>query len=97
MSSAAPEFDALDELEAVLRNLTDELASWRKRALKAEAQRTELGEDHDVVGSRERILNLESENRELEQRLETARQRVADLLNRLRFLEEQVAVEEPGR
>lgn len=97
MSAAAPEFDALDELEAVLRNLTDELAAWRKRALKAEAQRTELGEDHDVVASRERILNLESENHELEQRLETARQRVADLLNRLRFLEEQVAVEESGR
>lgn len=97
MSNAAPEFEALQELETVLGHLTEELAAWRRRALKAEADRSALGEEHDIVATRERIVELEAENREYHQRLQAARQRVGELLNRLRFLEEQVAVEESSR
>lgn len=97
MSHVGPEFAVLDELEGVLRHLTEELASWRRRALKAEAERSELGPGHDPVGARERIVDLEEENRELRERLDVARQRVGELLSRLRFLEEQVALEETSR
>lgn len=97
MSYVGPEFAALEQLEGVLKHLTDELGSWRRRALKAEAERSELGPGHDPVGSRERIVDLEEENRLLHERLGSAKQRVQDLLNRLRFLEEQAAMEESSR
>ncbi len=92
-----PDLEALEELRDVLTKLKDELAAWRRRALKAEADQAELGVEHDAVASRERIVDLEAANQELEQRLEAARERVTELLGRLRFLEEQVAIEEPGR
>ena len=53
-----PEFQALDELRAVLQSLTGELGSWRRRALKAEADQTELGLGHDVVASREQVREV---------------------------------------
>ncbi len=89
-----PELQALTELERVLQHVKDELASWRRRALKAEAQRAEMGIDHDVVATRERIQELELENDQLNGRLQAARTRVDDLLARLKFLEEQVQLEE---
>ena len=96
-SEDRPEFVALDELRSVLESLTEELAAWRRRALKAESEQTELGLGHDVVASRERVVALESENKDIQQRLDAARTRVEELLARLRFLEEQVAAEEQGR
>ncbi len=98
MSNAdRPEFRALAELERVLQHVKDELASWRSRALKAEAARAEMGFDHDVLASRERINELELENAEMGNRLTAARDRVDDLLARLKFLEEQVEMEEQSR
>ncbi len=88
-----PEIHALNQLEDVLAHVTDELASWRRRALKADGQRADLG-DYDVVTARERVTELERENGELHERLDQARQRVEGLLSRLRFIEEQVTVEE---
>jgi len=90
--SENPEFAALAELEEVIKQVCDELASWRRRALKAESERVVLGADHDVVGLKERILSLESENTRLARRLDGARARLGDLLKRLRFLEEQASV-----
>jgi hypothetical protein len=90
--SESPEFAALAGLEEVVRHVSDELASWRRRALKAEGDRTVLGADHDVVGLKERIVGLEGKNKDLERRLITARTKLEDLLKRLRFLEEQAAV-----
>lgn len=87
-----PEFRALEGLQEVLRNVTDELSAWRRRAQRAEAM---LGEGHDTVAQRERVLDLEASNRDMQERLETARARMEELLKRLRFLEEQMAVEEP--
>lgn len=72
---------ALDTLEAVLRELGEELATWRARALKAEPPRG------SAAGTR--TAELEGENRQLRGRLEAARARVQELVTRLAFLEEQ--------
>ena len=74
---------ALDQLEAVLRELGEEMATWRARALKAEPSRGGGG------GGGARSTELESENRQLRGRLEAARVRVQELVTRLAFLEEQ--------
>ena len=73
---------ALDQLEAVLRELGEEMATWRARALKAEPSRS-------GGGGGARSSELESENRQLRGRLEAARVRVQELVTRLAFLEEQ--------
>ncbi len=88
-----PELRALNQLEDVLSHVTDELSSWRRRALKAEGQRADLG-DYDLVTARERVTEVERENIELHERLDQARRRVEGLVSRLRFIEEQVTVEE---
>jgi hypothetical protein len=90
----SPEYRALAELERVIGHVTEELATWRRRALRAEAHRGGLGGDHDVVGTRERIVELEGQNAELAARLAVARERVEQLLGRLQFLEDQLTVEE---
>src|SRR3989442_15826615 len=85
----------LDQLESVLRYVADELAGWRARAVKAEAELKEGGakssggvpkSDPETRG---RLADLEQENRTLRQRVDAARVRVHDLLSRLTFLEEQ--------
>ena len=90
----SPEYRALAELERAIGHLTEELATWRRRALRAEAHRADLGGGHDVVGSRERIVELEGQNGEMTTRLAAARERVEHLLGRLQFLEDQLSVEE---
>jgi predicted nucleic acid-binding Zn-ribbon protein len=89
-----PEFQALDELQEILRHVTDELAAWRRRAQRAEGA---LGAGHDVLAHRERVVELETSNRVLTERLEAARAQIEDLMKRLQFLEEQMAVEEHSR
>ena len=86
----------LDQLETILRHVADELAVWRARAVKAEG---ELKESSGRSGggaaakpdaeARNRVADLEQENKTLRQRVEAARLRVHDLLSRLTFLEEQ--------
>ncbi|MFQ5703692.1 MAG: hypothetical protein ACE5HT_06695 [Gemmatimonadales bacterium] len=96
-SEDRPEMKAMAELERILQLVSHELASWRRRALTAEAARSELGADHDAVASRQRINELEAENAELGSRLASVRGRLEDLLARLQFLEEQVEKERSGR
>ncbi len=74
--------DAIDQLETILREVAEELAGWRSRAQKAESELKSRGAP---VKSTE----LESENKALRQRVEGARTRVHDLMQRLSFLEEQ--------
>jgi len=92
-----PELRALAELEAVIGAVTQEVAAWRRRALKAEAGRAQAGAAPDLAAARDRIQELEDENLELHHRLRTARERVEQLLARLQFLEEQVDLEGPSR
>src|SRR5262249_44477319 len=83
--SERPDLDALKELEEVVRHFETELASWRRRALSAEGRLTELaGGEAGATFSR-----LEDENRAMAQRLQLARGRLGELLDRLRFLEQQ--------
>ena len=76
--------DSLDQLEAILRDVAEELAGWRSRAQKAESELKSQSR-----GSPVRSTDLESENKALRQRVEGARTRVHDLMQRLSFLEEQ--------
>lgn len=87
---------ALEQLEAVLREVGEELATWRARALKAETDgkggggvsRGAVHTRGDGEG-RGRAAELETENRQLRTRLEAARARMQELVARLSFLEEQ--------
>ncbi|HXM39235.1 MAG TPA: hypothetical protein VN908_11330 [Gemmatimonadales bacterium] len=74
--------EAIDQLETVLRDVAEELAGWRSRAQKAESELK-------ARGSPVKNAELESENKALRQRVEGARVRVHDLMQRLTFLEEQ--------
>ena len=84
---------ALDQLEAILRDVAEELATWRARALKAEGDLKGTGRASAASGvssgGAAARPELESENKVLRQRVEAARVRVHDLLSRLTFLEEQ--------
>ena len=79
---------SLDQLEAILREVADELASWRARALKAETELKSAAPRGGASAGRGGP-ELETENKALRQRVEAARVRVHDLLSRLTFLEEQ--------
>ena len=88
----------VDQLEAILRGVAEELAGWRARALKAETDIKELRGSAGGAGGgaarldpevRNRLAELEQENKTLRQRVEAAKLRVHDLLGRLTFLEEQ--------
>jgi hypothetical protein len=91
----------LDQLEAILRHVADELATWRSRALKAEGDLKEGGGRAGTGGGggggvakadlelRGRAAELEQENKQLRLRVEAAKGRVQDLVSRLAFLEEQ--------
>ncbi len=74
--------ETLDQLEGILREVAEELAGWRSRAQKAEG-------DLKSRGGPVKNSDLESENKALRQRVEGARTRVQDLVQRLSFLEEQ--------
>jgi membrane protein involved in colicin uptake len=83
----------LDQLETILRHVADELALWRARAVKAEAELKESGGRGPTAKldpeTRGRVADLEQENKTLKQRVDAAHTRVHDLLSRLTFLEEQ--------
>ena len=88
-----PDTAAIADLERVLRHLTDELAGWRRRSLKAEGELQSVkSQDGMVPGDRVhrvtgRMLDLERENLDLRERVERARDMVARLQQRLAFLE----------
>jgi len=74
--------EAIDQLEAIVRDVAEELAGWRSRAQKSESELK-------TRGGPVKNTELESENKSLRQRVEGARTRVQDLVQRLSFLEEQ--------
>jgi hypothetical protein len=88
--SARLEKAAFTELELLVKHLGDELASFRRRALQAEARLKSL-EVTGVKGvvSPERVQFLERENAGLTSRLETARARTQQMIDRVRFLRQQ--------
>ena len=88
--SVRPEVAAFAELEQLVKHLGDELASFRRRALQAEASLKTL-ESAGVKGvvSPERVHYLERENAGLTSRLDAARARTQQMIDRVRFLRQQ--------
>ena len=88
--SVRPETAAFAELEQLVKHLGDELASFRRRALQAEARLKGL-ESTGVKGvvSPERVQYLERENAGLTTRLDAARARTQQMIDRVRFLRQQ--------
>jgi len=88
--SVRPENAAFAELELLVKHLGDELGSFRRRALQAEARVKSL-ESTGVKGvvSPERVQYLERENAGLTTRLESARARTQQMIDRVRFLRQQ--------
>lgn len=88
-----PDLPALAELEQLLRHLGDEVAGWRRRTLKAEAELQEARTRGGVIAgpellqAKQRVIDLEVENQALRQRIESARGRLQSLSSRLAFLE----------
>ena len=88
--SERPDIEAFQELNQLVRHLGDELASFRRRALSAEARIKAI--DAAPGGARvnpERVDRLEKENADLKRRLEAARARTRQVLDRVRFLRQQ--------
>jgi len=65
--------------------LADEMAGWRRRAQEAESKL----KAPPSTGGRAASAALEKENRELRERLEAARGRTKQLMDKLRFLRQQ--------
>jgi len=88
--SVRPEAAAFAELEQLVKHLGDEMASFRRRALQAEAKLKGL-ESTGVKGvvSPERVQYLERENAGLTTRLDAARARTQQMIDRVRFLRQQ--------
>ncbi|MEO7043195.1 MAG: hypothetical protein ABI035_13110 [Gemmatimonadaceae bacterium] len=86
-----PENPQFAQLSRLVRRLGEELASYRKRALSAEAKLRTLEEDAARVAgtSPKRVLELERENADLNQRLTVAQARSEKMLARVRFLKQQ--------
>jgi hypothetical protein len=88
--SERPDIEAFQELNLLVRHLGDELATFRRRALSAEARVKAF--DAAPGGARvnpERVDRLEKENADLKRRLEAARARTRQVLDRVRFLRQQ--------
>ena len=89
-----PDLQSLAELERVLHAMAEELAAWRRRTLKAEAELKEAQASGGVVAgaelkeSRQRVIELETENQALRQRIDGAKERLRMLAGRLSFLEQ---------
>ena len=83
--SERPDLVAFQELEHLIMALADEMAGWRRRAQEAEARIKAV----PATSGRANAAALEKENRELKERLEAARSRTKQLLEKLRFLRQQ--------
>src|SRR4051812_34139527 len=91
-----PELHSFHELEGLVHHLVEELASFRRRALRAEARVRELegtatpaGGAEAIPLSSERVAELELENESLRDRLAGAKGRTKQILERVHFLRQQ--------
>jgi len=96
-----PELRAFRELETLVRHLGDELAAFRRRAISAEAQLKDAGHDRGrgKAAGREgggRVAELEQENEALRTRLTRAEERIRQVMDRVRFLRQQIQVDANG-
>jgi hypothetical protein len=81
---------AFAELEALVRQLGEELQTFRKRAQAAEARLKALGAPSvGAATAEERVAALEAENAKLRARLGEAAGKTRAMLDRARFLRQQ--------
>ena len=85
-----PDLVAFQDLEHLIHSLADEMAGWRRRAQEAEAR---LKAAPPAPTGRVNAAALEKENRELRERLDAAKTRTKQLLEKLRFLRQQQETE----
>lgn len=89
-----PDQLALVDLEQVVNNLAEELAGWRRRTLKAEAELQQARANGGVLAgpelnqARQRVIDLETENQALRLRIDAAKERLRVLAGRLSFIEQ---------
>jgi FtsZ-binding cell division protein ZapB len=89
-----PDQLALADLEQVANHLAEELAGWRRRTLKAEAELQQARANGGVLAgpelnqARQRVIELETENQALRLRIEAAKERLRALAGRLTFMEQ---------
>jgi hypothetical protein len=93
MSDNAPtESTSLHELGTLVRHLADELASFRRRALLAEARIKEMEAVEGGMANMDlaaRVAFLELQNEKLQTKLDAATTRAKQMLDRVRFLRQQ--------
>jgi hypothetical protein len=95
MSDSAPTKQpkqAVHELDTLVHHLADELGSFRRRALLAEARLKEVeGHENGAVSLdlAARVAQLEKENKRLHDKVESAGSRAKQMLDRVRFLRQQ--------
>ena len=100
-----PELRAYRELETLVRHLGEELATFRRRAINAEAQLKDGAHSggHAAKGGGrgaavgEHVAELETENEALKTRLGRAEERVKQMMERVRFLRQQLQTTGAGR
>jgi predicted nucleic acid-binding Zn-ribbon protein len=81
---------AFAELEILVRNLGEELSTFRKRAQAAEARLKALGNaPGGDATAEERVAQLEAENAKLRERLSEAAEKTRAMIDRARFLRQQ--------
>jgi predicted nucleic acid-binding Zn-ribbon protein len=94
-----PEQRAFAELETLVRHLGEELAAFRRRALLAESQLRDAGQAPSPKGKgplADRLAELETENESLRTRVTRAEERVRQMMDRLRFLRQQLQLQSPA-
>ena len=94
-----PEHRAFAELETLVHHLGEELAAFRRRALLAESQLKDAGGSHATKGKgplADRLAELETENATLRTRVTRAEERVRQMMDRLRFLRQQLQIQTPA-
>ena len=94
-----PEQRAFEELESLVRHLGEELAGFRRRALLAESQLRDAGGESPSRTRgplADRLAELETENASLRTRVTRAEERVRQMMDRLRFLRQQLQTQSPA-
>ncbi|HEX6942442.1 MAG TPA: hypothetical protein VF128_05910 [Gemmatimonadaceae bacterium] len=87
-----PESHPLPQLAHLVRSLGEELASFRKRAIQAEATLRGYESSKSRTGdlfAEQRVVELERENADLRVRLEFATEQTRAILAQVRFLRQQ--------
>jgi len=90
--NAQADLRPIQELDGLVRHLADDLASFRRRALVAEARLKEIESQDGGAANLElaaRVSRLERDNERLQGKLESATARARQILDRVRFLRQQ--------